>query len=92
MDERDRRAELRVLERAQPTALATGSCAIQERIAWITRMSARRVMTVSPPGLSSLASAAMKRSVPWSQSASGELHASTVISGGSSSSSRWAAG
>ena len=60
MDERDRSPDL-VIQ------------AIHERIAWITRMSARRVMTVSPPGLSSLASAAMKRSVPWIQSASGEL-------------------
>ena len=42
---------------------AAGSRAIHERIAWMTRMSARRVITVSPPGLSSRASAAMKRSV-----------------------------
>ena len=81
MDERDRAADLldREARRAIPSARA-GSRAIQERIAWMTRMSASRVMTVSPPARSSRASAAMKRSVLWIQSISGELQASTLIS------------
>ena len=53
---------------------AAGSRAIHERMAWITRMSARRVITVSPPGRSSLASVAMYRSVLAIHSRSGELH------------------
>ena len=42
---------------------AAASLSIQERIAWITRMSPRRVITASPPGRSSLASAAISLSV-----------------------------
>ena len=41
-------------------------------------------MTVSPPARSSRASAAMKRSVLWIHSISGELQASTLINLGSS--------
>ena len=58
----------------------------------MTRMSASRVITVSPPGRSSLASIAIKRSVLWIPSTSGELHASTAITLGSSLTSRSAAG
>ena len=50
MDQRDRATDL--LCRARRGAilfLSLGSVAIHARIAWITRMSARRVMTVSPP-------------------------------------------
>ncbi len=43
---------------------AAGSVSIQLRIAWMTRMSPSRVMTASPPGRSSLASAAIRRKVP----------------------------
>ena len=46
-------------------------------------MSASRVITVSPPGRSSLASIAISRSVLWIHSTSGELHASTAITLGS---------
>jgi hypothetical protein len=56
---------------------ALGSFSIQERIAWMTRMSESRVTTVSPPGRSSLASAAMSRRVLPIHSIRGELEAST---------------
>ncbi len=58
----------------------------------MTRMSASRVITVSPPGRSSLASIAINRSVLWIHSTSGELHASTAITLGSRVTSRSAAG
>jgi len=53
------------LSRSAPShpVCADASLAIQERIAWMTRMSASRVMTVSPPVRSSRASALMKRRV-----------------------------
>jgi uncharacterized protein YbjT (DUF2867 family) len=44
---RDRPADLRVLQRAEPAGLCGRVCCIQARIAWMTRMSARRVVTAS---------------------------------------------
>ena len=54
-----------------------GSSSIHERIAWMTRMSESRVTTVSPPGRSSFASAAMRWRVLSIHSIRGELEAST---------------
>ena len=61
---------------SQPVC-AFGSFSIHERIAWMTRMSESRVTTVSPPGRSSFASAAMRRRVLSIHSMRGELEAST---------------
>jgi hypothetical protein len=58
----------------------------------MTRMSASLVMTVPPPGHSSLASIAIKRRVLWIHSSSGELQDSTVITFGNRATSRCAAG
>lgn len=63
---------------------AFGSCSIHERIAWMTRMSESRVTTASPPGRSSLASAAMRRSALWIHSVCGELETSTWMTRGRS--------
>ena len=71
---------------------AAGSFSIHERMAWMTRMSARRVITVSPPGRSSLASAAMKRRVLSSQSMLPLLDARTWMTFGSTAINRCAAG
>ena len=58
---------------------AAGSLSIQARIAWITRMSPRRVITASPPGRSSPASEAISRSMLCIHSSLGELDASMWI-------------
>ncbi len=58
-------------------ACAFGSSSIHERIAWMTRMSESRVTTVSPPGRSSFASAAIRRRVLSIHCIRGELEAST---------------
>ena len=71
---------------------AAGSVSIQERIAWITRMSASRVITASPPGRSSRASAAISASVLCIQSRCGDADASTWITGGRISTRLRAAG
>ena len=76
MHERKSATNLPVLERPSHPVCAAGSFAIHERIAWMTRMSARRVTTASPPGRMSCASTAIKRSVLWIDSSSGELQAS----------------
>jgi len=81
MDQRDRATGSG--GRGAPTrpVWAPGSRAIPERMPWTTRMSASRVITVSPParrvGLDG-----HSRSVLWSHSASGEVQASTVTSRG----------
>jgi hypothetical protein len=58
---------------------AAGSVSIHARIAWMTRMSARRVMTASPPGLNARASAAMSANALRIDSARCPSVASTVI-------------
>jgi hypothetical protein len=90
MDEGNGVADLFVLQRTEPSRLC-GWVARQDRMAWMTRMSASRVITVSPPGRRSLASIAINRSVLWIHSTSGELHASTAITLGSSLTRRSAA-
>ena len=84
MDQDEGLTDPRIPQRTQPPRLRGGVRSIQERMAWMTRISARRVMTVSPPGRKFRASAAMKRSVLGIHSNSGERHASTVIIRGSS--------
>ena len=60
---------------SQPVC-AAGSVSIHERIAWMTRMSASRVITASPPGRSSRASAAISRACSASIPSGGESDAS----------------
>jgi hypothetical protein len=71
---------------------AAGSCAIQLRIAWITRMSASRVMMVSPPGSRVRASEVISRRLCCIHSCCPALVASKQSSLGSSRTSRSAAG
>ena len=66
---------------SQPVC-AAGSLSIQARIAWITRMSPRRVITASPPGRSSQASDAISRSMLCIHSGLGELDAAMRIVAG----------
>ena len=63
VDEGDRPSNLLVAEGAQPSLRAAGSASSHDRIAWMTRMSARRVITASPPGRISRASTAISPSV-----------------------------
>jgi len=60
---------------------ADGSVRIQERIAWMTRMSPSRVITASPPGRSSRASAASRRSRLSIHSDSGAPASMRMITG-----------
>jgi hypothetical protein len=61
-------------------------------MAWMTRMSPRRVMTSSPPGRSCCASTAMSRSVLCIHSCCGSPPTSTWMVSGSASTSLRAAG
>jgi len=84
VDERESGPDLAVESAPSHPVCAAGSCSIHERIAWMTRMSESRVMTVSPPGRSSFASSAMRRSVLRIQSICGELEASMWMTRGRS--------
>ena len=92
MDERDRAADLAVLQRAEPAGLRGRTLSIQARIAWTTRMSASRVTTVSPPGRGDITSAAIEPTVLWIQSASDAAEAATWMIRGSTSTRLRAAG
>ena len=68
MHQHDGLPDVPVLNGAEPIGFPGGTAFDPGPDGWMTRMSARRVMTVSPPGWSSRASEAMNRRVVDSQS------------------------
>nr|WP_246445363.1 hypothetical protein [Saccharothrix violaceirubra] len=70
---------------------ASGAVSSHVLIAWTTRMSARRVITVSPPGRRAAASRVMNRNVLCSHPVVSSSHVSTCSTVGSNATNRWAA-
>jgi hypothetical protein len=82
MDERERAADLGSCSAPSQPVRAAGDVSIHARIAWTTRTSDSLVMTASPPGRNSRASAAISRKTACIHVARAVSDASTWIVAG----------